>query len=1195
MYSFWRVFAGMVLSFLLLVSCNSGSEQPPLFEAVSPEESGITFVNQIEENDTLNVIDYPYIYNGSGLGVGDVNNDGLKDLFFAGNMVENKLYLNKGKQQTFRFEDISKQAGIAINRWCTGVAMVDINQDGHLDIYVSVANKFNREASRNLLFVNNGDDVPTFTEMAAAYGLDDDGYSTQAAFFDYDKDGDLDMYLLTNGMESFNHNNTRPKKVKGEGISNDKLYRNEGMGADGHPVFADVTEEAGILKEGYGLGITVNDINDDGWPDVYAANDFITNDLMWMNNGQRDSLITFSDKAPDYLKHQTHNGMGTDIADYNNDGLVDIIVLDMLPEDNQRQKTMLPKPNFEKFALTLDMNYTPQYMRNTLQLNNGKTPDGGISFSEIGQLAGIYKTDWSWSSLFADYDNDGYRDLLITNGYVRDVTDLDYIMYQSSTSQFGTQDSKKAGVKELASNLKEAKIHNYVFKNKQDLTFEDKSEQWGISVPSFSNGTVFADLDNDGDLDLVMNNINDPAFVYENKAETKGNHFLKIKLKGSAQNQAGLGAKLTLWYDGQQQYHYHTIYRGYKSSIDADPHFGLGQYTQLDSLWIVWPDGMRQKLQNVQADQTLTLAYADAVQQSLPENESSPTLLTKAQFTQELDYQHKENEFIDFRYQSLLPRMYSQDGPAIATGDINGDGLDDFYVGGAKDFTGKFFTQLADGSFEEKALEDAVNSEDMGALFFDADQDGDNDLYVVSGGNEYHEKHEAYQDRLYLNDGQGNFSHAEQALPVMQSSGSCVVAADYDRDGDLDLFVGGRLRPQQYPLPPRSYLLRNDGGEFVDVTAEVAPALENIGLVTAALWTDYDNDGKADLMLSGEWMPITFLHNEGGSFKDATAETALPNTSGWWNSLLAGDFDHDGDMDYVVGNLGLNSKFKASEQEPVSIYVKDFDENNTIDPIMAHYIMGEEYPVPSRDALLGQIISLRRKFPRFEIYGQARFSDVFTEQELEGAYILKSRRMESSYLENLGNGRFNIWELPIEAQFSPIYGMLAEDINGDGHLDLLTVGNSYATETQTGHYDAGIGNVLLGNGKGGFTPLNMQQSGFFVDTDAKAVATIMGKDQTLNYLISSNNDSLKAYTPTQAMTDMMVIPLEKDDFYATVEFKDGSSYRQEFHYGEGYLSQSTRNFCIDTRKLEKVTLYNFQGKSRVITPQTAELSLQHMP
>lgn len=1187
MHWFWKSCSGIVLV-LTILSCKDSAQQASLFEAISPEESGISFANQITENDTLNVIDYPYIYNGSGVGVGDFNNDGLKDLFFAGNMVSSRLYLNKGNMQ---FEDISESAGITTDHWCTGVAMVDINQDGYLDIYVSVANKFNREASRNLLFVHNGTDPPTFTEMAQAYGLDDDGYSTQAAFFDYDRDGDLDMYLLTNGMEPFNHNNPRPKKVNGEGISNDKLYRNEGTGADGHPVFKDVSREAGILKEGYGLGIAINDFNLDGWPDIYAANDFITNDLMWINNGHLlDTFPTFTDKAPDYLKHQTHNGMGTDVADYNNDGLVDIMVLDMLPEDNQRQKSMLGKPNYEKFLMALNLGYTPQYMRNTLQLNNGPAPDGSLSFSEIGQLAGVYKTDWSWSALFADYDNDGHRDLLITNGYVRDITDLDYIMYQSSASQFGTQESRKASVKELAAQLKAAKVHNYVYRNKHDLTFEDKSEEWGLATPSFSNGAVFADLDNDGDLDLVMNNINDPAFLYENKAETKGNHYLKIQLKGSAQNQAGLGSKITIWYDGQQQYHYHTIYRGYTSSVDADPHFGLGSYSQVDSLWIAWPDGKTQRLSRMKADQTLLLEYANARDQALPQVNQPQPLFEQVNDQIALDYRHQESEFIDFRYQSLLPRMYSQDGPALAVGDINGDGMDDFYVGGASGFAGTFFIQQTDGTFEKKILEDAIRSEDMGALLFDADQDGDLDLYVVSGGNEFHEKHEAYVDRLYLNDGQGNFTRAEEALPDMLSSGSCVIAADYDQDGDLDLFVGGRLRSQNYPLPPRSYLLRNDGGKFTDVTAEIAPALTNIGLVTTALWTDYDGDGKADLLVAGEWMPLTFLHNEGGTFKDATSETTLPNTSGWWNSLLAGDFDQDGDIDYVVGNLGLNSKYKASEQEPVSLYAKDFDQNKSIDPVMAYYIMGEEYPAPSRDALIGQIAHMRRRFPQFEMYGQARFADVFTEQELEDAYVLQSTRMESSYLENLGNGKFAIQALPIEVQFAPMYGLLAEDVNGDGHLDLLSVGNSYATETETGYDDAGIGYVLIGNGKGSFTSSSLQESGFFVDSDAKALVSMMGQNQQPYYLISSNQDSLKVFTLTQPSADLMMISLKEDDFYASVELKNGSTYRHEFHYGQGFLSQSSRSFCIHTDQMEKITIFNYQGESRVIMLQAGELS-----
>lgn len=1178
MHSFWKSCLSVTLTLFLAFACQSVPDEPPLFREIPPEESGIAFTNQIEENDTLNVIDYAYIYNGGGLGVGDFNNDGLQDLFFAGNQVANRLYLNKG---AFQFEDVSEHANIGINRWCTGVSLVDINDDGWLDAYVSVANKFNRQASRNLLFINQGNDkngIPSFREMSAEYGLDDDGYSTQAAFLDYDRDGDLDMYLLTNGMEGFNHNNTRPKKINGEGISNDRLYRNDGPGSAGHPVFTDVSREANILKEGYGLGITVNDFNMDGWPDIYCANDFITNDLMWINQGDG----TFVDMAPEYLKHQTHNGMGADVADYNNDGLVDIVVLDMLPEDNQRQKTMLGKMNYDKFLLNLSFDYTPQYVRNTLQLNNGSTPDGDLSFSEIGQLAGIYKTDWSWSSLFADYNNDGLRDLLITNGYVKDVTDLDYIMYQSSASQFGSQATRDKKRKALTSRLKSAKIHNYIYQNEGDLTFADRSEAWGIAKPSFSNGTIFADLDNDGDLDLVMNNINDPAFVYENTSEKLQHRYLRLQLQGPEQNRAGLGSKVTIWYEDRQQYHYHTTYRGYKSTLESAIHFGLGAYSRVDSLLIEWPDGKKQVMRDITADQALSLRYADAKKIELPRSAPQPALLSESH---KLKHLHRENEFVDFKYQSLLPRMYSKDGPALAVGDINGDGLDDLFIGGAKEHPSVLKIQQADGSFREQMMEDAVLSEDMGALFFDADQDEDLDLYVVSGGNEYYEGHEAYRDRFYRNDGLGNFQRDTTAIPKIMSSGSAVTAADYDQDGDLDLFVSGRLRPHHYPLPPRSYLLQNQGGSFTDITAEVAPELAEIGMITAALWTDYDSDGLPDLMLCGEWMPITFMHNEEGKLVNRTPQSGLVNTEGWWNSLIAKDFDKDGDLDYIAGNLGLNTKYKASAKQPVSLYVKDFDMNNTIDPIMARYIMGEEYLDAPRDAVIGQIVDMRRRFPTYESYGNTRFSDAFTEQDLEGATVLKSKTMKSSYLENLGNGKFNIRELPLQAQIAPLYGMLAEDVNDDGHTDLLAVGNSYATEANAGWYDAGIGCVFLGNGQGGFIHQNMQQSGFLVDTDAKAAVTLIGQDQRPHYLFSSNSDSLKSYTLNSLPENMMIIPLRSDDFYAEIVLDDGRSYQEEFHYGEGYLSQSSRQWCLNREGVEQVTIYNFRGESRNVNPE----------
>ena len=750
----------MYKQYLILLGCClavTTACQPPdtLFRRVPSAHTGITFANTITENDTLNVIDYTYIYNGSGVGIGDVNNDGLDDIFLAGNQVSSRLYLNQGD---LKFQDVTEAAGVETARWATGVAMVDINQDHWLDIYVCVANKFDTAQSKNYFFINQGADRPggevTFVDQAEAYGLADDGYSTQAAFFDYDLDGDLDMYLLTNGLESFSQNTARPKKTQGEGLSNDQLYRNPGSSASAPgpgqatQPFVNVTQSAGILTEGYGLGVAVNDINQDGWPDVYAANDFITNDLLWINNGDG----TFTDRAPDYLKHQTYNGMGIDIADFNNDGLVDIAVLDMLPEDNFRQKMMFGKANDERFKLNLHYNYTPQYVRNTLQLNNGITPAGEPSFSEIGQLAGIFKTDWSWSALFADFDNDGYRDLLITNGYAKDVTDMDYASYKASSSQFGTEATKREKAIELAGLLKEAKVHNYAFKNNHDLTFTDASAAWGMTVPSFSNGTAFADLDQDGDLDLVMNNINDEAFVYENTLEqSPERNYLRIELAGPATNPAGLQATVRLSYDGQQQYHHHSVYRGYKSTVENTIHFGLGTQQTVDSIEITWPNGKYQLIQQVPANQVLTVRLQDATDS--PPAAAAPTLplLSDISASLSLDYQHQEEDFIDFKYEPLLPRRYSQDGPGLAVGDVDGNGADDFYAGGAKGQAGRFFVQQPGGTFVTHQLPGDSLYEDLGATLFDADQDGDNDLYIVSGGNEFAENHRGYRDRYYRN------------------------------------------------------------------------------------------------------------------------------------------------------------------------------------------------------------------------------------------------------------------------------------------------------------------------------------------------------------------------------------------------------------------------------------------------------------
>ncbi len=730
----------------------------------------------------------------------------------------------------------------------------------------------------------------------------------------------------------------------------------------------------------------------------------------------------------------------------------------------------------------------------------------------------MYQTDWSWSALFADFDNDGYRDLLVTNGYAKDVTDLDYVSYLSSSTQFGANETKQERAGKLAALLKEAKVHNYVFKNKGDLTFKDVSAPWGMDAPSFSNGTAFADLDRDGDLDLVMNNINEEAFVYENTLKkTADNHFLRIRLVGPPANATGLQTVVRLKYDGKQQYYDQSPYRGYQSTVENTIHFGLGTYASVDSLEVTWPDGHYQLLQNVPANQVLTVRYEEATDTSiLPDTVHTP-LLTNMLASLGLDYQHREKDFVDFKYEPLLPRRYSQDGPKMAPGDINGDGRDDFYVGGAKDQSGRFFVQHSDGHFAAQLLPGDSLQEDMGAVLFDADGDGDQDLYVVSGGNEYSLDHPGYRDRFYRNNGHGNFAEDTTAIPTITVSGSCVRAADYDQDGDLDLFVGGRLRSKHYPLPTSSYVLRNDEGRFVDVTPAVAPSLTDIGMVTDALWTDFDQDGQLDLLVVGEWMPITFLRQQDGQFTNVTEKTKLAHTSGWWNSLVAGDFDQDGDPDYVVGNLGLNSKYKASPTEPVSLYTKDYDKDGRIDPILTYYIMGTEYSAAYRDALNDQMLLMRHRFQSYEAYASTPFDQLFTPEERQGEHVLRAERFTTSYLENQGDGTFTIRDMPIITQTAPVYAMTTDDLNEDGHPDLLMVGNSYATEVQQGWYDAFIGQVLLGDGTGHFSPLTMQQSGFYVDTDAKDLMKIK-RNGTPLWVVANNNDSLRIFAKTKTLS-----------------------------------------------------------------------------
>ncbi|QIP11152.1 VCBS repeat-containing protein [Spirosoma aureum] len=1181
------------LSGFLLFFLASCTHQPIRFERLTTEQTGIDFANTITETDSLNVLEFEYMFNGGGVGIGDFNGDGLSDVFFAGNQVSSRLYLNKGD---FKFEDITRQAGVGTKFWCTGVAVADINQDGRQDIYVSTIHPDRNRVVPNLLFLNQGNNAagtPQFKEVAREVGLADSSYSSQATFLDYDRDGDLDVFLLTNALEAYNRNNVTGPRNDGSAKSRDKLFRNDGQvvvykaqGANSQansptppgllPHFTDVSEQAGLLHEGWGLGVVVNDVNQDGWPDIYVANDFQSNDV-WLINNQNG---TFSNKIAEALKHQSHNSMGMDIADINNDGLNDLAVVDMLPDDNLRQKTMFATIPYDRFQMARRLNYQPQYVRNVLQLNRGQGSGTMPLFSDISYLAGTAATDWSWSALFADLDNDGFRDLLITNGYRKDITDLDFISYNRDAGLFGTDAARRAQLLKRIEELEPVYKPNFLFHNKGDLHFANVANDWGMGEPSFTNGTAYADFDDDGDLDVVMNNINDPAFLYRNRTvdhstDSTANRFLKINLIGKPGNREGLGAKVTIWAGGTMHYTEYTRQRGYLSTMESGIHVGLGHAQRIDSLKIVWPSGNAQILRNIRLSKVLTLDEQKAISPSasLPSKVPANSLLTEISAPLGLSFQHQEDDFVDYKaQQTLLSHKHSQIGPGLAVGDVDGNGLDDIYIAGAAHRGGTFFLQQIDPSgknrFQRKDRP-AKEPEETGVLLFDADLDGDLDLYAVHGSTEFGKNEARYQDSLYLNDGRGNFRSSATSLPNTTSSGSCIVATDFDHDGDLDLFVGGRIVPQRFPEPARSYLLRNDGlatrnsergnnrsvPHFTDITDRFAPGLGQAGLICSALWTDIDNDTWPDLMLAGEFMPITVFKNDRGSRLTPLKMPTLEKAVGFWNSLTSGDFDNDGDLDYIAGNLGLNSRLQASASHPISVYAADYDKNGTLDPILSFFNGETEYPVHPRDVLTDQVPSFKKKMTSYASYGKMKLSDLLDNEQQKQAIHKQATYCSSAYIENRA-GTLMLHELPIEAQFSTVFGTVANDLNHDGNLDILLTGNDFATEILSGWQDASLGLCLLGDGHGHFKPLSPAQSGFIVDGDAKSSASVLLANGQLYYFATQNNGPMRVFAETNGRaryerikaTDVSITPVK-----AT-----GLKRKIEYSWGGGYLSQSSR-------------------------------------
>ena len=1157
-------------SIFYLGACTNRST---LFQKISSDQSGIHFNNLIVENDFINPMDLTNIYNGGGVGIGDFDRDGRPDIYFAGNLVSNKLYLNRGD---FKFEDITDKAGVGgQGEWCRGVAVVDINNDGWPDIYVcaTILNDPNRR--RNLLYINQGldkDGIPHFKEMAREYGLGDTLYSTMAEFFDYDKDGDLDMYLVVNDIPP--HTNAayfRPIVTDGSFRSTGHLYRNDWNDSLKHPVFHDVSKEAGITIEGYGHDATIADVNGDGWPDIYVSNDFVGNDILYINNHDG----TFTDKVRSYFKHTSANSMGQDIEDMNNDGLPDFVVMDMDPPDNYRKKMFMAPNNYRYYQQTDYFGYEYQYPRNTLQLNQGVRVGAGDStgdpvFSDISYYAGIEATDWSWTPMVADFDNDGYRDIIATNGYPRDVNDHDFIMFRNEASQLASK-------QRILDQIPRVKIHSFAFRNNHDLTFSDASEDWGLMTPGYSNGAAYADLDGDGDLDLVVNNIDDEAHIYRNMSmehDPAGQHCLNVSFVGDTLNKGGFGARVELHYGaGQQQVYENTPYRGYLSTIQDIAHFGLGPVAVVDTVLVKWPDGKMQQWLRVPANHVLTADHRDA---KTPYTVVRPAIAAGAVFRDITDsiglhFKQEQRDYIDFNIQKMLPHKFSQYGPSIAVGDVDGNGLDDMVVGGAEGHSARLLLQQPDGRFVQKVLRtDTTNkpTDDLQVLLFDADGDGDLDLYIAAGGYAEHSNSPAYRDRLYINDGKGNFTWDSLALPENFTSKFCVRAADYNHDGKLDLFISGRVDPEHYPRAVSSFIYRNDSHDgkvkFTDVTATAAPDLQHIGMVCDAIWTDFDNDGWPDLILAGEWMPVTFLKNEKGVFKNVTASTGIGDHKGWWNSIVSGDFDQDGRMDYIVGNLGMNSFYRADADHPVRVYGGDFDNNGIYDMIPSLYLPDqkgklEEFPAELRDDLLKQITAMRKKFPDYKSYAVATMDKVLTPEERKKALVVEANDFRSVLLRNEGNGQFSIHPLPMAAQLSVINGMVVDDFDGDGQLDVLLSGNDYGVEPVVGRSDALNGLLLKGDGKGGFQPLAIDQSGIYLPGDQKALVKLRGKGDRYWVAAGQNRGPLRIF---ERRTPVRCIPLRPDDVCAFVTYANGSVRKEECGWGSSFLSQSGRFVAV---------------------------------
>ena len=1106
-----RLRPGTRLVAAIAASLAAGCAQPaspatlPLFERLTPEATGVTFANTLPEAADFNILHYLYYYNGGGVAVGDVDGDGLQDLYFSSNLGPNRLYRNRGD---YRFEDITERAGVAgPPGWKTGVTMADVNGDGHVDIYASGVSYLGQRG-RNVLYVNDGDG--TFTDRTAEYGLGHVGYGTQALFFDYDADGDLDAYLLNHSTHTERAIGVAARRDVRHPTAGDVLLRNDG----GH--FVDVSEKAGIYGglEGYGLGVVASDVNTDGCIDLYVANDFQENDFLYLNRCDG----TFAESIERATGHTSRFSMGVDAADFDNDGRPDLFVGDMLPEREDVLKTSAGVESANLFNLRLRAGYHPQYPRNTLQLNRG-----GGRFSEIGYLAGVHATDWTWAPLFADLDNDGHKDLFVANGIVRRPNDLDYINYIGNE---GAQAALARGDRreslEILKRMPQVPLPNYAFRNNGDLTFTNVAEAWGLAQPGFTTGAAYVDLTNSGVLDLVVNNVNGPAAIYRSRArERTGNGYLTVRLRGDGANSAGIGAKVIVRHGATRQLLEQMPTRGFQSSVDQRLHFGLGGAARVDSLIVIWPDRRYQVRTGVAANQSVELAQQDASGRWRFAPDSAPRpLFEDATPRAGLGAAHAENAVLDTDREPLMPHMLSAEGPALAVGDVNGDGRDDIFLGGAKWQASRLLVQRSDGNFASRDdamfAADSVD-EDVDAAFFDADGDGNLDLYVVTAGNEFSGDADQLRDRLYMNDGSGHFRRAEGALPRITENGGCVAPGDYDGDGDVDLFVGSRVVSGSYGLTPPSHLLRNDGrGRFADVTREVAPALAEAGMVSSCAWLTREGDPRPTLVVAGEWMPVRIFAQEGGRLVDRTKEAGLSGSEGWWSSVTVADLNGDGRQDLVLGNLGLNAYLRASAREPARMYVHDFGNTGTRKQIITFYKHGRSYPLAGRDDIVRLVPSLRSRYPSYKSFGASTVEEIFPAEELRRATPLTAREFASSVAIAGAGGTFTLRPLPAEAQFAPVFASLAHDFDGDGRVDLLLGGNEYGVPPVLGRYDASYGLMLRGDGSGGFTAVDMVESGVAIEGQVRDLKTVRDARGGTRIAVARNGDRLQLLRAVRA-------------------------------------------------------------------------------